>query len=209
MNVEVVHIIGESVPEYCRVKTVTSFARRLAAVLAVAVATTGVGVMPAYSAAEGPTVLKTSATQVPVAVTDAPVNVTAQSVLTPPPLTPPVGSSEPMTPTISGTAAVGQKLSLDTGVWPPDTKFIYRWHTDGVSLKDVTGPTFVLGPEHACTAISARVIGTWPGPPSVSTYADTDPTAKVAYATLTGSTPAVSGKTTVGQTLSIDPGTWT
>ncbi|MET1154243.1 excalibur calcium-binding domain-containing protein [Arthrobacter sp.] len=66
-----------------------------------------------------------------------------------------------------------------------------------------------MGAEHAGKAISVHVIGSWPGPPSVSAYADTEPTAKVAQGTINGSTPTVSGRAAVGDTLGVEAGTWT
>jgi hypothetical protein len=184
----------------------------LAAALAVAVAATAAGVLPAYAAVEGPVVPNTSVSHERVEVIDRPLKVAAQNALAPlTPTTPPDSGEYNLTPTISGTAAVGQTLSLETGTWPPGTTFIYRWYADGASLSGVTGSTLVLGPEHAGKAITVHVIGSWStlGGPSVQTYADTEATAMVADGTLTGSTPAVSGTATVGRTLSVDTGIWT
>ncbi|WP_427007067.1 hypothetical protein [Pseudarthrobacter sp. H2] len=184
----------------------------MAAALAVAVAATAAGVLPAYAAVEGPVVLNTSVSHEPAEVIDRPMKVATQNALAPLTPTTPTDSGEyNLTPTISGTAAVGQTLSLETGTWPPGTTFIYRWYADGASLPGVTGSTLVLGPEHAGKAITVHVIGSWStlGGGSVQTYADTEPTASVGDGTLAGSTPAVSGGPTVGQTLSVETGTWT
>lgn len=45
------------------------------------------------------------------------------------------GSLRMSTPKVTGKAAVGKKLKVDTGTWTPGTTFSYRWLADGTPIK--------------------------------------------------------------------------
>ena len=44
-------------------------------------------------------------------------------------------------PVISGTATVGQELTVEPGVWTPDTSFEFQWLADGVAVPGATVTT--------------------------------------------------------------------
>jgi hypothetical protein len=170
---------------YCRATTVSIWARRLAATLAVAVAATAAGVMPANA---------TVAQNEPVPFT----------------LTEPTDSSATTSttaPTVSGEAVVGQTLTVNAGDWAPETTLEYQWLADGQPLDNATGATLVLGPDHAGKVIAAQVTGSQIGsPPETRT---SEPTAAIGYGTLAVSSPRISGEATVGRTLIVEAGDWT
>ena len=166
----------------CRANTVSIWARRLAATLAVAVAATVAGVTPANA---------TVAQNEPVQFT----------------LTEPTDSSAATAPTVSGEAVVGQTLTVDAGDWEPETTLEYQWLADGQPLDSATGSWLVLGPDHAGKRITAQVTGS-----RLSTTPETrtsEPTAPIGYGTLAVTTPRISGEATVGRTLTVEAGDWT
>ena len=114
---------------------------------------------------------------------------------------------ESSTPTILGTAQVGQTLTADPGKWSEGTSFMYQWLINGHASDDpVKSPSFTLTPSELGDVISVTVIGSKPGYVSVSKTSE--PMAKVAAATLTAVTPTISGTAQVGQKLTANPGSW-
>jgi serine protease len=91
------------------------------------------------------------------------------------------------TPTITGKAAVGQTLSVETGTWTDGTTLEYQWLADGNSLGGASGPTLVLGPDLAGKALTVRVVGAKPGylpasrtsQPTAGVAVETAPTAVI------------------------------
>jgi hypothetical protein len=132
--------------------------------------------------------------------------------------TAPVASTSP---TITGTAVVGQTLTASVGTWTGTTpmSYAYQWQecgSTGASCSPIAGATSTsyvvesaiagstvrvavtasnsVGSTNASSAATAVVSGTSPG-------ASTAP--------LSSAPPTISGTATVGQTLTASPGTWT
>lgn len=107
------------------------------------------------------------------------------------------------TPTVSGTAAVGNTLTAQPGTWTSGTTLSYQWLADGSALSGATGPTLTLGTAHRDRAISVRVTGSKAG--HTTTSATSVRTGRV----MTAPTPTISGVAVVGSTLTASTGTWT
>ena len=112
------------------------------------------------------------------------------------------------TPTISGTAYVGQTLTLTPGAWAPTGAVLaYQWYRDGVAVSGRTATTYLLTTADAGSAITATVRATKAGyTPQTST---SSPTAMIEGGVLVAPVPLVTGEPTVGATLTATPGSWT
>jgi hypothetical protein len=106
----------------------------------------------------------------------------------------------------TGTAKVGQTLTLKPGTWPKTHKVTYQWLADGVNIAGATKTTFKLTNAQAGKRITIAVTGTRVTyyPITVLTPASTI----VTGGTLTGPTPTIAGNQQVGQTLTATAGTW-
>ena len=62
-------------------------------------------------------------------------------------------------PTVSGTLAVGSKLTAKPGSWTKKTKFGYQWLRDGVAISGATRGTYQLVLADVGTRVSVRVTG--------------------------------------------------
>jgi len=110
--------------------------------------------------------------------------------------------------------AIGATITLDPGTWTPaeglteeDLSFDYVWYRDGSRLWDASGTTYVPGDADAGRDITARVLVEAPGRGQAS--AQTAPVTVAQLPKLAAQTqPAIVGATKVGQTLTVDPGTW-
>ena len=106
----------------------------------------------------------------------------------------------------TGTAKVGQTLTLKPGTWPKTHKVTYQWLADGVNIAGATKTTFKLTNTQAGKRITIAVTGTRATyyPITVLTPASTI----VTGGTLTGPTPTIAGNQQVGQTLTATAGAW-
>lgn len=107
------------------------------------------------------------------------------------------------TPAISGTAAIGSKLTAKTGTWTSKTSFSYRWYANGAAISGATKSTFTVTRSQAGKAITVAVTGKKSG------YATVTKTSKPTAKVLLTSKPAVSGSAKVGKKLVAKTGTWT
>ncbi|MBD3942551.1 hypothetical protein IF188_12670 [Microbacterium sp. NEAU-LLC] len=107
------------------------------------------------------------------------------------------------TPKVSGTLAVGQKLTATTGTWTSGTTLAYQWLRNGKAITGATKSTYSLTSTDVGTAISVKVTGTQPG------FATISKTSSATLKVQTAPRPTVSGSMVVGTTLTAKPGTWT
>jgi hypothetical protein len=110
------------------------------------------------------------------------------------------------TPTITGTAKVGSKLTAVPGTWSPTpTSYRYAWKVDGVAVTGATSSTFTVPASAAGKKITVMVTGLKQYYESSKTSA---PTAAVTPGTFTAPRPSVSGTRQVGKTLTVSRGSW-
>ncbi|OFI38548.1 hypothetical protein BIU82_04305 [Arthrobacter sp. SW1] len=111
------------------------------------------------------------------------------------------------TPTITGTAKVGQTLTANPGAWgPAPVTLKYQWFRSGVAISGATAATYVQSYYDLGKTLTVRVTGSKAG---YTTVAKTSAaTAAVVAGTLTAPTPTITGTAKVGQTLTANPGTW-
>lgn len=112
-------------------------------------------------------------------------------------------------PTIAGTPAVGQTLTINPGTWSsqPDA-FTYEWLRDGedtVVSEDVSYRPTRADAGHFITVL---VTAQSDGDASTSSAESDRPTATVTIAPATGTAPRISGTARVGKTLKIVNGSW-
>jgi hypothetical protein len=115
-------------------------------------------------------------------------------------------------PTITGTPKVGETLTADEGTWTPDgVAFTYQWRADGTAIAGATAKTYVPTAAEVGKRVQVTVTGTKAG--YRTTFATSQATAPVAPAAaspvVNTVAPTLSGTPTVGQTMTVSPGTWT
>ncbi len=121
-----------------------------------------------------------------------------------PPATTPVTTD---TPTISGTAEVGKKLTAKPGDWEKGATFAYQWLRDKKSIGGATKSTYTLTGDDLGAKITVKVTGSKKG--FVSASKTSAATAKVAVGTLTATpVPTISGTPKVLKKLTADAGAW-
>ncbi|HEY0949371.1 CHAP domain-containing protein [Nocardioides sp.] len=110
-------------------------------------------------------------------------------------------------PGITGEAKVDATLTLSPGTWNPEPTLTFQWFADGQPIADATGTTLRLGPELVGRTIDAQVTANRAGYTAVT--ASAAPTVPVAPGTFTiGTAPALQGEARLGETLTVDPGTF-
>ncbi|MBO0596670.1 hypothetical protein I2485_04655 [Nesterenkonia sp. E16_7] len=107
------------------------------------------------------------------------------------------------TPTISGAAAVGAKLTAKPGTWTSGTARSYRWSADGKAISGATRSTFTPSTAQQGKRITVQVTGKRSG------YATASKTSAATLKVARSSTPKITGSATTGKTLSASVGTWT
>ncbi|MDF1488295.1 hypothetical protein [Tessaracoccus caeni] len=78
------------------------------------------------------------------------------------------GTLSTKTPTISGTAKVGKKLTAKTGTWTSGTKFSYQWYRSGKKISKATKSTYTVSKSDKGKTITVKVKGTKSGYTSVT-----------------------------------------
>jgi len=111
------------------------------------------------------------------------------------------------TPTISGTPAVGSKLTGSVAALAPKPAVVeLQWLRNGQAISKATGSSYTLVAADKGAKITFRVSGKSSGyKPSVKTSAAT---VSVTAGVVTGPTPAISGTTKVGNSLTVVAGKW-
>jgi len=117
------------------------------------------------------------------------------------------------TPTVTGTAQVGQKLTAAPGSWSPAATFKYQWYrvaSDGTStsITGATSSSYTLTSSDRGKKVKVRVSGYRSGYTTVRKYSALTPS--VAYGVFTTqTTPTITGTVKSGYTLTARHGTWT
>ncbi|MGJ9406502.1 hypothetical protein ACHABQ_09290 [Nesterenkonia aurantiaca] len=107
------------------------------------------------------------------------------------------------TPTISGAAAVGTKLTAKPGTWTSGTSLSYRWSAEGRAISGATRSSFTPTTAQQGKRITVQVTGKRSG------YTTASKTSAATLKVARSSTPKISGSATTGKTLSASVGTWT
>ena len=112
----------------------------------------------------------------------------------------------PATPTVAGTAVVGQTLTAKTGTWSPTpTTVTYQWYRGSTAISGATGKTYTLKAADRGARIKVKVTGARTGYDTVSR---TSAATAAVKGVLVPATPTVSGTVAVGRTLTAKVGTW-
>ncbi|UJP39180.1 carboxypeptidase regulatory-like domain-containing protein [Cellulomonas palmilytica] len=112
----------------------------------------------------------------------------------------------PATPTVAGTAVVGQTLTAKVGTWTPTpTTFTYQWYRGSTAISGATGKTYTLKAADRGTRVKVKVTGSRAGYETASRTSAATATVK---GVLVPATPTVSGTAKVGRTLTAKVGTW-
>lgn len=140
-------------------------------------------------------------------ITDAAGNVTTTDAVTAPVVAAPPGTLVPATPTITGTARVGVKLTAVAGTWGPEpVTLAYQWLRAGAPIAGATKATYTAVAADRGRRLSVAVTGTKDGFTTLTV--PSAPTASVAAGILTTAVPRITGTARVGRTLQVTVGTW-
>lgn len=107
------------------------------------------------------------------------------------------------TPTVSGSAVVGSKLTAKPGTWTSGTSLTYQWYSDGKAISKATKSTFTIGSAQRGTQLTVKVTGKKSG------YATVTKASKASLRVPTVTTPKISGSATATKALKVTNGTWT
>ena len=111
------------------------------------------------------------------------------------------------TPTITGTAQVGQTLTANPGTWgPAPVNLAYQWFANGTALSGATSGTLVVPGAALNQPITVRVTASKSGFTSVNKTSA--PTAAVTPGQIAAGTPTITGSAQVGQMLTANTGSW-
>ncbi|MFD5599469.1 hypothetical protein ACFWHR_05375 [Leucobacter sp. NPDC058333] len=114
------------------------------------------------------------------------------------------GALQKSTPKLTGSAVVGQSLSVQRGAWSAGAKLTYQWKRNGAAIKGATSATYRLVAADGGAKITVTLTGKLPG----YTTATATSSAKQILRLLRPATPKVTGTDRVGSTLSAQAGTW-
>ena len=129
----------------------------------------------------------------------------------------PVAPVSSVVPAVTGTVQVGETLSVDTGTWTSQqapTTYVYEWQvsangTDGWATAAGTGnatSSYVPDASEYAQYLQVKVTATNDGG---STDATSTSSVVLPVAPVSSVAPVVTGTVQVGETLSVDTGTWT
>lgn len=111
------------------------------------------------------------------------------------------------TPTISGVAAVGRKLTAKPGTWTSGTKLTYEWFANGKPISKATKASLTLSAAQRGKKVSVTVTGSKTG--FTAATKTSKATSAVRAGTLTAPTPKIAGTGKAGSKLTAKPGEWT
>lgn len=107
------------------------------------------------------------------------------------------------TPTVSGSAIVGQKLTAKVGTWTSGTSRSYQWYADGKAITGARSSTYTVPSSQRGKKISVRVTGKKSG------YATVVRASKETLKVALTAAPKISGTVRAGSKLTAATGTWT
>lgn len=113
-------------------------------------------------------------------------------------------------PKIVGTPKVGQTLTVDPGNWQPSgdaTTLSYQWFAAGIAVDGATLTSYTLDSTSVGKVIAVQVTATRTGY-ATTTVASANSSAVKAGSISVSSVPLIVGTATVGQTLSVNIGSW-
>lgn len=106
-------------------------------------------------------------------------------------------------PRVSGTLAVGSRVTAQPGTWTTGTRLSYQWYAGGRAIAGATRSTFTLGRAQYGATLAVTVTGRQSG------YATVAKRSTASAKVVTAPTPRITGTAKVGSTLVAKPGTWT
>ncbi|MCK2037794.1 hypothetical protein KZC51_16830 [Microbacterium sp. SSW1-49] len=109
-------------------------------------------------------------------------------------------------PKISGTTTVGQTLTAAPGAWTSGATLTYQWYANGAAIAKATAASLKLPAAVAGKRITVKVTGK---KTAFATKTETSVATAAVLRPLAAPVPAITGTTTVGQTLKVKPGAWT
>ena len=114
-------------------------------------------------------------------------------------------------PAISGTTTVGQTLTITGNTWTgfPTPTYAYQWNRGGSAISGATASSYLLVTADGGATITVTVTATNSSGNASATSAGVGPIAALPTAPANTVLPAITGTTTVGQTLTTSNGTWT
>lgn len=122
-------------------------------------------------------------------------------------VTPPPAPANTVAPTISGNRWLGATLTCAPGSWSPaGTSYAYAWMADGAPIVGATTSSHVVAAAIG-TNIACAVTATNPGGSATATSVPVSVTVPPAPTNTT--LPVATGLTTIGETLTCTPGSWT
>ncbi len=111
-------------------------------------------------------------------------------------------------PSLSGTAKVGQTLTVDAGTWGPGTVALsYQWYRDSSAIGGADGTSYAVQADDAGSKLSVEISGLKAGYTVTARTSAATGTVDSASFTATPD-PTVSGTAKIGQTLTASAGTW-
>lgn len=113
-----------------------------------------------------------------------------------------LGTLAAPTPAVSGSLAVGYRLTAVTGAWTTGTALKYQWYAGGVAISGATASKFTLTTAQKDKQMAVRVTGTLTG------YTSTSKTSPLTAKVTTVGTPTITGIARTGSTLTASPGVW-
>jgi hypothetical protein len=114
-------------------------------------------------------------------------------------------------PSISGTPTEGQILTASTGTWTGSpSAYAYQWKRNGVAIAGSINSTRLLTAADVGASITVTVTASNGGGSAQATSGGVGPVASASPGVPVNTSPPTSaGITTVGQVLTVTPGTWT
>ena len=113
-------------------------------------------------------------------------------------------------PTISGTVAVGDKLTASVADWTPTSGFDYQWDVNGLPV-GTDAKTYTLAPADLNGTVTVTVTSAKAG--YIATQEQSDPTTSVAAGVIqppaNANKPSIGGQEKVAGTVTLKMGNWT